>query len=252
VVAWHVVKGLPYPLLAASAVGWMLLAVVESVPSLPALCISPATAGDVIARFSALFTVTAPGTVVLASTLMLLAMMPPLLGPPLMHVWRRSLARRRIRAVALFVLGYALVWLGAELVLVSGWLLLGSFVPAAGPVPFAIAAVLALTWQATPLKQISLNRCHGRPPLAAFGLRAEADALRYGASHGLWCVGACWALMLLPLAASGPPHWIAMLGVMLIAAVERVRAPQAARWRAAWPRLPLLLRISSRPMGTTA
>jgi hypothetical protein len=94
VVAWHVVKGLPYPLLAASAVGWMLLAVVESVPSLPALCISPATAGDV---------------------------------------------------------SYALVWLGAELVLVSGWLLLGSFVPAAGPVPFAIAAVLALTWQATPL-----------------------------------------------------------------------------------------------------
>jgi len=238
VVAWHVVKRLPYPLLGASVVGWTLLAVAESVPSLPELCISPATAGDVIARFSAAYTVIAPGAVLLASTLMLLAMMPPLLAPPLLHVWRRSLPRRRVRAVALFVLGYALVWLGAELVLVSGWLLLGSSAPAAGSVPFAIAALIALTWQATPLKQISLNRCHGRPPLAAFGLRVEADALRYGASHGLWCVGACWALMLLPLAASGPLHWIIMLGVMLISAVERVRAPQAARWGAAWPRLP--------------
>lgn len=251
-VAWYALTRLPYPLLAASAVGWMLLAVAESVPSLPALCISPATADDVIARFSAVLAVTAPDTVLLASTVMLLAMMPPLLGPPLLHVWRRSLARRRVRAVSLFMLGYALLWLGTELVLVSGWLLLGSFAPAAGSVPFAVAALIALAWQATPLKQISLNRCHGRPPLAAFGLRAEADALRYGASHGLWCVGTCWALMLLPLAASGPLHWIAMLGVMLISTVERVRTPQAARWGTAWPRLPLPLRVSSRPMETTA
>lgn len=252
-VAWYALRRLPYPLLAASAVGWMLLAVAETVPTLPAaLCLSPATAEDMIASFSAAFTGTAPGTLLMASTVMLLAMMPPLLGPPLLHVWRRSLARRRVRAVVLFVLGYALVWLGAELVLVSGWLVFGSLAPEAGSVPFAIAALIALTWQATPLKQISLNRCHGQPPLAAFGLHAEADALRYGASHGLWCVGACWALMLLPLAAIGPLHWIAMLGVMLISVVERVRAPRPARWGAAWPRFPLPLRVSPRPMETTA
>jgi predicted metal-binding membrane protein len=251
-VAWYAVTRLPYPLLAASAVGWTLLAVAESVPSLPALCVSPATAEGAIARLSAAFSATAPSIVLLASAVMLLAMMPPLLAPPLLHVWRRSLARRRVRAVALFVLGYAVVWLGAELVLVSGWLLLGGIAPATGPAPFAIAALVALAWQATPLKQISLNRCHGRPPLAAFGLRAEADALRYGASHGLWCVGACWALMLLPLAASGPLHWTMMLGVMLISVVERVRAPQPARWGAAWLHLPSPLRTPSGPMGTTA
>lgn len=251
-VAWYALTRLPYPLLAASAVGWTLLGVAESVPSLPALCVSPATTEGAIARLSAAFSGTAPGMVLLASAVMLLAMMPPLLAPPLLHVWRRSLARRRARAVALFVLGYALVWLGAELLLVGGWLLLGGVTPAAGPAPFAIAAMIALTWQATPLKQISLNRCHGRPSLAAFGFRADADALRYGAGHGLWCVGACWALMLLPLAASGPLHWIMMLGVVLISVVERVRAPRAARWGAAWPRLPSPLRMSSRPMGTTA
>src|ERR1700712_3473680 len=140
-VAWYALTRLPYPLLAASAVGWTLLAVAESVPSLPALCISSATAEGVIARVSTAFSVTPPGMVLLASAIMLLAMMPPLLAPPLLHVWRRSLVRRRARAVALFVLGYALVWLGAELLLVSGWLLLGGAAPAAGPAPFAMAAL---------------------------------------------------------------------------------------------------------------
>ena len=46
---------------------------------------------------------------------MLLAMMPPLLAMPLMHVYWSSLPRRRVRALACFVGAYGSVWLAAGL-----------------------------------------------------------------------------------------------------------------------------------------
>jgi len=42
--------------------------------------------------------------------LMLAAMMPPLVAGPLGHVQERSFARRRLRAMSLFVIGYLAVW----------------------------------------------------------------------------------------------------------------------------------------------
>jgi predicted metal-binding membrane protein len=252
-IVWQLVRQLPPPLLAASAGGWMLLALQEAGHLPPALCVSAVSAGgDMTTRLLATFAVTTPLAILPVSLAMLIAMMPPLLAPPLLHVWRRSLTRRRTRAVLLFVLGYLAVWLAALLPLVAASIALDSISITAGWPAATLAATIALVWQATPLKQISLNGCHRRPPLAAFGLRAEADALCYGAGHGLWCVGTCWALMLLPLAASGPLHWVVMLAVMLISAVERVRTPQAGRWGSAWPRLRLPLRISPKPMARAA
>jgi predicted metal-binding membrane protein len=35
--------------------------------------------------------------------------------------------------------------------------------------------------------------------LAAFGAAADRDALRFGVTHAWWCVGSCWALMLVPM-----------------------------------------------------
>jgi predicted metal-binding membrane protein len=195
---------------------------------------------------------TAPSTLLLAWLAMMLAMMPPLLARPLLHVWRRSLRRRRMRASALFVFGYAVVWLAAGVLLITGSLVLGSVAPTFGVPPIAIAALVTLTWQATPPKQKCLNRCHGRPPLAAFGLRAETDALRFGATHGFWCVGACWALMMLPLAAEGPLHWPVMAAVMFVSIMERARAPDDPRWGAAWPCLPHPPRIAPMAMRTAA
>ncbi|MBR0756370.1 DUF2182 domain-containing protein [Bradyrhizobium jicamae] len=223
-VAWQAVKRLPAPLLAATAAGWTVLALRESSASLPAFCLSGDTLSGNIAALTRL-----PDL-----ALMLLAMMPPLLASPLQHVWRRSLTRRRGRAIALFVLGYVAIWLAVGVLLVTASLVLA----AATALPaIAIGALIALGWQATPLKQASLNLCHRRPALEAFGIRAEIDALVYGTTHGIWCAGACWSLMLLPLLAGGPLHWVLMPMVMLIAIVERARAPQPMRWNAAWPRL---------------
>lgn len=248
-VAWHVLTRLPLPISAASLVGWLLLAFASEASPLDALC-GPADGGTIAHRLELALTAGAPLALVLAWLAMLLAMMPPLLAPPLLHVWHRSLTRRRLRAVALFVVGYVVVWLAAGALLGAAALVLGAMAQAGG-LPRAVAAILAVVaWQATPLKQVSLNRCHSRPPLAAFGVRAEADALRYGADHGVWCVGACWAFMLVPLAADGPLHWITMGAVTLVAVVERVRAPTAARWGAAWPRLPQPW--FSSPLGSSA
>jgi predicted metal-binding membrane protein len=229
-VAWQAVKRLPAPLLAVTVGGWTVLALRDSSASLPAFCLSAES--ESLSDGAALFSLLPD------LALMLLAMMPPLLASPLQHVWRRSLTRRRGRAIALFVMGYLAVWLGLGVLLVATSLVLASAATETSLPAIAIGALVAMGWQATPLKQACLNLCHRRPALTAFGLRAETDALVYGITQGIWCAGACWALMLLTLLGRGPLHWTLMLAVMLIAIIERARAPQPARWNAAWPRLP--------------
>lgn len=247
---WHVVRGLPRPLLAASCAGWLLLAGQETVLSVPALCLSAATASEAATiRIEVALAAIQPSALVLAWLAMILAMMAPLLASPLLHVWRRSLARRRVRALALFLFGYAIVWLAAGAMLTTASLVLGSLAQAVATPPLVLAALVASIWQATPLKQASLNHCHRQPSLAAFGLRADADAFFYGGRSGVWCVGTCWAAMLLPLAATGLPHWPIMAGVTLMLVLERARAPAAPEWGAAWPR-PRLSRFAPMPART--
>src|SRR5437763_6568622 len=58
------------------------------------------------------------------SALMFAAMMLPLLGAPVCHVRDRSLARRRPRAIALFVGVYAALWIaaGVLLLIAAAWI----------------------------------------------------------------------------------------------------------------------------------
>ena len=250
---WYVAKRLPRPLLAASAAGWLVLAGQAAVPSLSALCLSATSVREaLIGPLEAMLAIASPSALALGWLTMILAMMSPLLGSPLRHVWRRSLTRRRIRAALLFLLGYAGVWLAAGALLVPGSLVLAGVAPTTGMPAVALAALIALAWQSTPLKQMALNRCHRRPPLAAFGFRAEADALRFGAGHGVWCVGSCWGWMLLALATDGPLHWAAMATVTVLSIVESARAPGIERWGAAWPHLPQPLHSLPRPGRTAA
>jgi predicted metal-binding membrane protein len=67
--------------------------------------------------------------------------------------------------------------------------------------PAAAAAILAAAglYQLTPLKAACLREC--RSPLAYllqhWGAGDTRAAARLGAGHGLYCLGCCWALMLL-------------------------------------------------------
>ncbi len=159
---------------------------------------------------------------------MLVAMMTPSLIPPIAYIVSRSFRRRRWRSVALFVVGYTAIWIiagGVSVVVLSGraW----SSLP--WQVTVAATLTIAVAWQCSPVKQRCLNGCHVQPALAAFGTAADRAALEYGIAHGLWCVGSCWALMLVP-AVLPWGNLVAMAAVGALICAERLERPRPARW----------------------
>jgi predicted metal-binding membrane protein len=165
--------------------------------------------------------------------LMLIAMMSPTLIAPVLHVYRRSFRHRRLRSILLFVLGYGAIWMAAGAVLTALQLILSAMAPHSYG-PAVAAGLLALVWQCSPLKQRCLNRGHNHSELAAFGAAADRDALVFGITHGGWCVGSCWALMLLPmLLVQG--HMLMMVAVTIVMVGERFESPGPLRWRLRGP-----------------
>lgn len=161
--------------------------------------------------------------------LMIAAMMAPLVAAPLRHLSDRSFAWRRWRAMLLFAAGYGAVWMAAGAALES--LVLAARLAAATSLPLlGGATALALIWQVSPAKQRSLNGCHRRPEIAAFGAAADRDALWFGLTHGASCVSACWALMLLQLVIAHG-HTVAMAAVALFLFAERFERPAPLSWR---------------------
>jgi predicted metal-binding membrane protein len=221
------------PLLSISAGAWLLLALDPSSMAMPAYC-SAASLGAMPA-FSSIATLTAlnpPTSLAAGWALMLSAMMVPTLIAPVRHLRDRSFARRRLRAVVLFAAAYAAIWMAAGMMLLEIVLVLRLAAPEA--MLLASAAVVASVWQCSPAKQWCLNRCHARPALAAFGSAADVDALRFGVMQGVWCVGSCWALMLLPLIVMDW-HVAAMAAVALVLCGERLDTPAPPRWRVRVP-----------------
>lgn len=225
-------KGAGPPLLLLSAAGWIAFVLAGRWASLPVICdLDGAGAWPDGRRLGLFFALNPPAVLLLPWLLMLLAMMPPLLAGPLTHLWTRSLKRRRVRAVAAFLLAYATVWFAAGVVLLTVSIMLKS-VLGAGWLPLSAAVMLATLWQTAPAKQTCLNRCHRLPRLSAFGFAADRDCLRYGFTFGLWCTGVCWALMLVPLAAK-EGHVYFMAAATAVMLVERLIPPRPAQWR--WP-----------------
>jgi predicted metal-binding membrane protein len=158
---------------------------------------------------------------------MLAAMMLPLLTAPLRHVRDRSFARRRARAVGLFLAGYAALWLlaGAALLVIA--LAIGD--SGSGLFATVPAVLLAAVWQCSPARQHCVNRGHRHPPLASAGATADLAVFRFGASHGWWCVGSCWGLMLVAILI---PAWHlpAMAVASIWLAAERMDGPAVPGW----------------------
>jgi predicted metal-binding membrane protein len=170
--------------------------------------------------------------------LMMVAMMLPSAAPMILLYARfaRSAGRAAAHAdILLFVLCYLAVWTGfsaaaalAQALLVATGLVsdmslsLGSRAISGG------LLVLAGLYQLSPLKDKCLETC--RSPLS-FMLRlwrpGPKGALRLGFAHGLYCLGCCWALMLL-LFVGGVMNlvWIAALAALVMA--EKV-APLSIR-----------------------
>jgi predicted metal-binding membrane protein len=218
------------PLLLVSLCGWVLLAAAgEGLGSVP-LC-SPSlrlvTAGVV---FSTVYGVGATAALAaLLWVLMIVAMTAPLLAQPIAQLRLRSLARRRNRSAGLFTAAYLLVWIAIGPILLAATNAIAVVAAGTGVPALVIAVAIAALWQAAPLRQSALNRCHRVPNLAAFGAEADRDCIRYGLVHGLLCVATCAPAMLLPLTAP-QLHLAVMFALSVALQIERLTPPRAPRW----------------------
>jgi predicted metal-binding membrane protein len=223
----------PWPLLLiASLLGWTALIGLQHSLLVPEICSAmvPSWPNVDSRTIEAVLLVNSPIGLALSWLVMLLAMMPLSLARPILHLWVRSLARRRTRAIAAFLIAYFAVWMAAGPVLLAIAVVVRMAAKGSDVLAIALALVLALLWRLCPIRQICLNRCHGLPRLSPFGLAADRDCLLFGVRTGAWCVGACWPLMVVPLVVD-VMHLAAMLAVTLLLLNERLAPTRPVRWR---------------------
>ena len=172
------------------------------------------------------------GVFVAVWTVMMAAMMLPAAAP--MIVIFASAQARRERDIAIptwiFTSGYILVWLAAGL-LVYILVQIGSDIAARltsadrvswAPVALGATLVAAGLYQFTPFKRICLTHCRSPFAFVAQHWRdGRAGALRMGLRHGAYCLGCCWALFAVMVAA-GVMSLAWMLLLTLVVFVEKV------------------------------
>jgi predicted metal-binding membrane protein len=158
--------------------------------------------------------------------LMLAAMMLPT-TLPLLHRFRLMTVARpdRIALVSLLISGYMLAWIGFGVAahvcdtFVNVGVRQVTWLETHGWLIGAIVLMIAGAFQFTRLKYHCLDRC--RTPLGFItsrwhGRRPRWEAFRLGLEHGLFCVGCCWAIMLLMfLVGTGNVGWMLVLGAVM-------------------------------------
>jgi predicted metal-binding membrane protein len=173
----------------------------------------------------------------LAWVLMIVAMMGPLLAGPIHHLWHRSFARHRPRAIFLFLTAYVVVWCCVCALLTFGLSATDGY-KADVAVLVPLTLILAALWQLLPSKRHALLRCHQRPPLSVFGVRAWLDPIQFAVRLGFWCAVSCWPFMLASMATpSGGPFFMAIgSAIATYEQVFRIRSrPLGNPWRTTGP-----------------
>ncbi len=171
--------------------------------------------------------------------LMIAAMMLPT-TLPIVEMFRRIVAGRtdRNRLVALLIVGYLATWLGFGLIAHAldallqaaaeniPWLAIHAWV--VGAIVLGIAGI----FQFSALKYRCLDKCHTPFGFIVQRWRGKAparEAIRLGIDHGLFCIGCCWALMLIMfVVGTGSIGW--MLALAAVMAAEK-NLPRGKRLR---------------------
>ena len=167
-------------------------------------------------------------------TLMMAAMMLPSVAPTA-SLYAKTFRDNRALRIAGLVAGYLAVWVAAGLpaygfAWLAGWLT-GEHPTAAHVMAVTVFAVCGV-YQLSSLKDRCLAHC--RSPLGLLlhygSYRGRSRDLRVGAHHGGYCLGCCWALMVI-LIAVGVMNVAAMLGLAALVLVEKLwaRGPLAGR-----------------------
>ena len=196
-----------------------------------------ATGFDMSAMMSPAFFAWSPGHFIFMLIMwivMMVGMMTPSVAPTVLLY--AEFARRNTRpgqafpSAGWFVAGYLLAWSAfAALATLCQWLLewLALITPMMAGTSRKLGAAIFIAagvYQWLPVKQSCLAQC--RSPLSFIqqqgGLPSRVrGAVRLGWRHGLYCIGCCWALMLL-LFAFGVMnlYWIA--GLMIFVLLEKI------------------------------
>ena len=98
-----------------------------------------------------------------------------------------------------FFIDYIVFWTFIGIVLLFLTEILNSILDSSKELVLGCILVILLFWQATPWKQMSLNRCHIPPMINPFGLQSVIDCFSYGLKKAFYCVGTCWPLMWISL-----------------------------------------------------
>ena len=172
-------------------------------------------------------------------SIMMVAMMVPSAAPMILlhaRIDRAPSETARLFHTLLFGIAYLLVWtaFSAAAATAQAALVASHAISAAalsvGARPLAASLLLvAAAYELTAAKRLCLDTCQS-PLLFVLKYRRPGalGAFRLGLIHGLYCLGCCWALMLL-LFVGGVMNlaWVALLGILVLG--EKLAPP---RWRA--------------------
>ena len=163
---------------------------------------------------------------------MMAAMMLPAAWPMLAMYGtfsdRQQLSPAHSSHLYMFAAGYVLVWALYSVLatvlqrVLAELLLLSPMMELVSPTASAAFLILAGVYQMTPFKRMCLQQC--RSPIS-FLFRhwrpGSLGALRMGLSHGAYCVGCCWALMLL-LFVGGVMNLYVIAALTTLVAIEKI------------------------------
>ena len=130
---------------------------------------------------------------------MMIAMMLPAMTP-VVKLYALASGQRRVAPLPYFVAGYLVMWLFLGVPAYFAWRALQ--IPLAEGAEWVArlaggAFIAAGVWQFTPLKEMCLRHC--RSPMSFFlryggRIQRPLGASRMGATHGVFCIGCCWAM----------------------------------------------------------
>lgn len=157
---------------------------------------------------------------------MMAAMMLPSVTPAVVGVSRIAGARGgKGRTAYGMVAGYLLVWSVIGIAAYGLFMGFQTLVSAGDVLAVRIGGLVLMSagvFQLSPLKRVCLRHC--RSPLAVLAHYGEAvarghvGAVQVGVRHGFYCVGCCWALMAILLAAGMMSlAWMAAIAAIVFA-----------------------------------
>lgn len=164
-------------------------------------------------------------------TFMMAAMMLPSVAPVASMYSRSALSHSPLRLFS-FGIGYLVVWTATGipafvLVMLAGQLASGH--PFGATVTAVVVFALCGVYQLTPLKSRCLQHC--RSPISLLlhysSYRGMLRDLHAGIHHGAYCLGCCWALMVL-FVALGIMNMAGMLVLALVVLLEKL-SPRGER-----------------------